>query len=129
MKLLLDTHVWLWWLQGSTQLPPGLRRAMEKSHADLWLSPISIWETLLLAERGRITLGHHPDIFLEQALQRFPIHDAVLTRDVARLSRTIRLPHEDPADRFLAATAIVYDLRLATLDKYLLKTKNVPTWS
>lgn len=52
MKLLLDTHIWLWSLLEPERLGPEVRRAFEGSGNELWLSPISIWETLMLVERG-----------------------------------------------------------------------------
>jgi PIN domain nuclease of toxin-antitoxin system len=56
MKILLDTHIWLWYSLGNPKLTPNLKIAIEDPNNELWLSPISIWETLLLAEKGRIAL-------------------------------------------------------------------------
>lgn len=124
MNLLLDTHIWLW----SHGEPERLTRRVAEALADegnqLWLSPISIWEFLLLAARGRVRIrdGTAPD-WVEAALSRSPMHDAPLSREVAIRSRSVRLAHEDPADRFLAATADVYELTLITADERLLRGK------
>ncbi|MEO1186558.1 MAG: PIN domain-containing protein, partial [Cyanobacteria bacterium J06636_27] len=56
MKLLLDTHIWLWYLLGDKRLSTQLQFAIAEEKTELWLSPISIWETLILAEKGRIFL-------------------------------------------------------------------------
>jgi PIN domain nuclease of toxin-antitoxin system len=95
----------------------------------LWLSPISIWEFLLLAERGRVRLigDMAPPEWVEAALSRAPMHDAPVSREVAIRSRSVRLSHEDPADRFLAATADVYDLTLVTADDRLLRGRGFRT--
>jgi PIN domain nuclease of toxin-antitoxin system len=85
------------------------------------LSPISVWEFLLLVERGRLVLDATPRKWLEAAWSRAPMHEAPLNREVALRSRTVRVPHQDPADRFIAATAEVYDLTLVTDDDNLLK--------
>jgi PIN domain nuclease of toxin-antitoxin system len=91
--------------------------------------PISTWEFLLLAERGRVRVrgGVPPVDWVKAALSRAPMHDAPLSREVAVRSRSVRLDHEDPADRFLAATADVYDLTLITADDRLLRAKGVRT--
>ena len=120
MKLLLDTHVFLWALLEPERLPRTITDALRDLTNTLWLSPIVIWETLILAEKGRVVL--HPDSlrWLNQALQRVPFYEAPLTMDVAIQSRLIPLPHQDPADRFLAATALVYELTLITADRRLM---------
>ncbi len=64
-----------------------------------------------------------------EAVRRFPVEDASLGAEVALVSREVRLPHEDPADRFLAATAIVYGLTLLTVDRRLRAARDVPTRS
>jgi PIN domain nuclease of toxin-antitoxin system len=70
--------------------------------------PISVWETLVLAERGRLVLEPDPVSWVRHELVRLPFRHASLTHEVAVQSRLIDLPHGDPADRFLAATARVY---------------------
>jgi len=97
--------------------------ALSDKSNELWLSPISVWEFLLLAERGRIRLGDgmSPRSWLEASQLAAPMHDAPLTRAVAIQSRSVGLAHEDPADRFIAATAAVYDLTLVTADTRLLR--------
>jgi PIN domain nuclease of toxin-antitoxin system len=60
MKLLLDTHVWIWYLSGNPRLSSTLQITIAQDTNELWLSPISIWEALLLAEKGRIILEPNP---------------------------------------------------------------------
>lgn len=116
MKLLLDTHVWLWSILESSRLSRAVRNAIASRENELWLSPISLWETLLLAERGRIELDGDPHAWIRDARNTTPIIEAPLTFEVALASRTLSLPHEDPADRFIAASARVYNLVLVTAD-------------
>ncbi|WP_336622304.1 PIN domain-containing protein [Chlorogloeopsis sp. ULAP01] len=54
MKLLLDTHIWIWYLLGDLHLSENLQKVISDEINELWLSPISIWETLLLTEKGRL---------------------------------------------------------------------------
>jgi PIN domain nuclease of toxin-antitoxin system len=129
MNLLLDTHIWLWSHAEPEQLTEPVAVALADERNQLWLSPISIWEFLLLAERGRVRVqeGTAPAEWVEAALARAPMHDAALTREVAVRSRSVRLDQDDPADRFLAATADVYELTLVTADERLLRGKGFRT--
>lgn len=90
---------------------------------------MTLWESLLLAEKGRIDLGSQPAEWLRRQLRQWPMQDAPLDRETAIASRTIQLGHEDPADRFLAATAIVQGLTLVTSDRLLIEASSVPTLS
>ncbi len=119
MKLLLDTHIWLWYLLGDERLSTNLQTVIAEETTELWLSPISIWETLILAEKGRISLQPDAVAWIDLALQTLEIIETPLVYQIAILSRHIELPHQDPADRFIAATAVHYNLRLATVDSNL----------
>jgi PIN domain nuclease of toxin-antitoxin system len=127
VKLLLDTHIWLWALLEPERLAPAVAEALEDEGNELWLSPISAWELIVLVERGRVILDRPPARWISDVSSAVPLRDAVLTRQVAIESRVVQLPHEDPADRFIAATAIVYDLTLVTADDRLLGVDGVRT--
>ena len=120
MKLLLDTHIWIW----SALEPDRLSRSVSKALADpaneVWISPISIWEILLLSQKKRLTLQPDADGFLADALSRVPLKEATFTHEVALATPQVILHHHDPADRFLAASAKVYGLTLVTSDDRLL---------
>ena len=123
MKLLLDTHIWVW----SALEPDRLSRSVSKALADpaneIWISPISIWEILLLSQKKRLTLQPDADGFLADALSRVPLKEATFTHEVALATPQVILHHHDPADRFLAASAKVYGLTLVTSDQHLLAGK------
>lgn len=74
-----------------------------------------------MAHKGRIALQPDPETWLRHVLKENAFRSAVISDEVAILSRTLAVPHEDPADRFLAATAAVYDLTLLTADTRLLE--------
>ena len=97
MKLLLDTHIWLWYLLGNDRLSLTLQTAIATETTELWLSPISIWETLILAEKGRLSLQPNAFTWIDRALETLAVCEALLNRQVAVLSRQIDLPHPDPA--------------------------------
>jgi len=123
VRLLLDTHIWVWSQLEPDRLSRKVRTALEDPEAELWLSPISVWELLLLIERGRVTLTGAPETWVQDALRASPLREAPLTHAVALESRRVTLPHPDPADRFLAATARLLDLALVTADARLLGAK------
>ena len=123
MRLLLDTHIWLWSLIEPANLSRKVARELENPQNELWLSPISVWEILLLARKGRVKLDGKPEMWIREALLKSNLKEASLNNEIAILSSDLSLTHKDPADRFLAATAIVYDLTLTTADKNLLRCR------
>jgi PIN domain nuclease of toxin-antitoxin system len=129
MKLLLDTHIWIWSLAAPARLGSRVRRALRSSRNELWLSPMSVWEAMILAENRRLSLGMEVREWVEEAQRRAPMMEAPVTREIAMESRRIALPHQDPVDRFLAATAKVLDLMLVTSDNRLLSSSEFSTLS
>jgi PIN domain nuclease of toxin-antitoxin system len=123
VRLLLDTHIWVWSQLDTDRLSRRVRRALQDPEAELWLSPISVWELLLLIEGGRITVTGDPGAWVQEALRAGPFREAALTHAAALETRRVALRHRDPADRFLVATARVLDLALVTADARLLDAK------
>ncbi len=119
MKLLLDTHIWIWALNQPEQLSSKVRRALQKPTNELYLSPVSIWEAHHLERRGRIRLRQPFELWVQQALARAPVREAPFTMAVALRAALIVLPEPDPGDVFLAATAIIFGLTLVTADEQL----------
>jgi PIN domain nuclease of toxin-antitoxin system len=120
MSLLLDTHVWVWGVASPTRLSAKVRSAIERRRGDLWLSPISLWELGMLADRGRVAIDGAFDSWVARALQESPVREAPLTNEIALAARSVTLSHGDPVDRLLAATARVLDLTLVTADERLI---------
>lgn len=123
MRLLLDTHIFLWSLLEPTRLTQRVASDLENPANELWLSPISIWEILILAEKRRVILNPDSLTWLRNVLRTTPLREAPINHEVAIQSRAINLRHQDPVDRFLAATALIYDLTLVTADERLLKSR------
>ena len=120
MKLLLDTHIWLWLAGDPARLKRSAVNALNDKSNELWLSPLSIWEVLLLAEKGKIPPAPTPEEWVTAALSNAPMKEAPLTSDVVMATKHVELAHRDPVDRFLAATARAFDLTLVTADQRLL---------
>jgi PIN domain nuclease of toxin-antitoxin system len=85
---------------------------------ELWLSPVSTWEVQLLHAKGRIRLHGSAREWVGNATTHF--REAPLTHDIVSAAQELPLSHQDPADRFLAATAGVLGLTLVTADRRLL---------
>lgn len=128
MRVLLDTHVLLWWFGERKRLSRDIRRVLENPAVHrLHLSGISFWEIATLYELGRIELDRPLADWLEEAekttgLRIEPITAGVATA-VAELPSTF---HRDPADRIIVATAQVLGARLATMDWRIQESKLVP---
>ena len=112
MKLLLDTHIWIWSLLEPSKITPRIAKALENPANEKWLSPISVWEFRVLVEKGRVKLNMDFEEWIAQALGSHP-------------TTSRRTPHRDPADAFLAATAKVFQLTLVTADTRLRTAKGV----
>ena len=125
MKLLLDTHIWIWSVGEPARLTRRVARALEDAQNQLWLSPISIWETLLLHRKHRLKIPEGFSTWVTRALTTMPLNEAPLTFEVAGTLSTINLPHSDPADLFLAASAKVFGLTLVTSDRNLVRTPEI----
>ena len=123
--LLLDTHIWLWHLDGdrshtTSDLLPLLDRSGARSN--LFVSDISYWEVAVKAARGKLTLSVDAAIWLQQAEQAPGIRFRTLERPVLLLST--RLPgavHNDSADRMLIASAQLANLPLVTADRLVIE--------
>jgi PIN domain nuclease of toxin-antitoxin system len=125
MKLLLDTHIWLWSLGQPHRLSNRVAKQLDNRENELWLSPISIWEAFLLFKRKRVQISSDFETWLINSLSALPVTEAPLTFEVARALPTLAVPHEDPADLFLAATAKAFGLTLITADRNLIKTRGI----
>ena len=125
MKLLLDTHIWLWALHDPTRLSHRVRDVLRNPANELWLSPVSTWEALLLDAKGKIRLPANLADWLTAATA--PMREAPLTHEIVLIAQQLPLPQRDPADRFLAATAQLMDLTLVTEDDSLLRLGTIRT--
>jgi PIN domain nuclease of toxin-antitoxin system len=131
LKLLLDTHVWLWWLTGGSALSAAERTALDLAAADALpcLSAVSLWEAQMLAARGRIELQEP----FGEWIRRMSAPDVItlLPLDVEVVSALDALPahfHGDPADRLIVATARVHAVPLATHDAAIRRSRVVRLW-
>lgn len=122
MKLLLDTHVWFWAAVRPDSLSGPAAEAIADPANQLGLSAITVWELLVLARKGRIDIGADRQAWVRKHIVESPIPKDTFPLTSAIAARGEHLPdyeNPDPADRFLAATALEHDLTLVTADRSL----------
>lgn len=124
MRLLLDTHIWLWSLSEPKRIGKALAAHIKDKENELWLSPISTWEALTLHYKGRFEIDESIEQWFTRATTG--IREAPFTHEIALVARRLSM-HQDPADRILAATAEVLDLTLVTADERLLGLGTIRT--
>ena len=127
--LLLDTHAWVWWVNGGAELSESVRRQIDAARADerLWVSAISAWEVALLAQRGRLVLRVPVREWIARCealrgLRFLPVDNAVAIRSVELTGL-----HADPADRLIVASAEQLVATLVTRDERLRAWRGVQT--
>lgn len=124
MNLLLDTHIWIWSKSDPKRLGKRVAAELSKGSNELWLSPVSVWEALVLMQKGRVRV-ENPFAWVQRAAEQ--LREAPLTQEIVRIGMALPLSHADPADRFLAATAQVLKLTLVTADQRLLALGEIPS--
>lgn len=129
--MLLDTHIWIWWLTGGGDLSRTERDALdaEAGLQSLRISAITLWEAQLLYERGRLVLHTPFETWLLEATAPGVVE--VFPLDIAVILEVNRLPpsfHGDPADRIIVATARAFGVALATHDRKIRRSRLAQLW-
>ena len=127
--ILLDTHIWIWWVHGSDSLTRQQSDRL-KSHEDkgLGISVISCWEVAKLVQYNRVTLPLPLGEWTDQALSYPGLILLPLTPEIA--IESTQLPgsfHRDPADQIIAATARIHSIALLTQDQKIIAYPHVET--
>lgn len=116
MKILLDTHIFLWFINGDNLLSTGIRDIIRDSDNAVYLSVVSVWESIIKYQLGKLPLPQSPEIYLPKQRDLHQIASlAIDERTVAQLAQLPPL-HRDPFDRMLICQALQYDLAIATMD-------------
>jgi len=129
VSVLLDSHVWIWWLTGQEDLPARKRESLDRLAQEgtpPFLAAISLWEAQMLYRKGRLQLQMDFPVWLSQASD--PSAVRLLPLDTSVVLALDKLPerfHGDPADRIIVATAKAHGLKLITEDKAIRKSRVV----
>ena len=121
MNLLLDTHVFLWFISGDARLPAAWRAAISDPANQVFLSVVSIWEATIKFQIGKLPLLESPSLYLPAQRARHSVSS--LSLDEQRVARLTSLPahHRDPFDRILVCQAIEHSLTIATVDSLIMQ--------
>ena len=116
MKLLLDTHIFLWFISGDQILPTYLQNSIRDLNNDVYLSCVSVWEVTVKYQFGKLPLPESPEIYLPKQRQKHLIN--TLTLDEESVAQLLNLPllHRDPFDRILICQALQHNLTIVTVD-------------
>ena len=121
MRLLLDTHIFLWAVSGSPLLKPAVRRVLEGAD-EVYVSAASVWEVAIKARLGKIDADPHE---LATAIPESGFLELPVRAAHAAQVATLDPHHNDPFDRLLIAQALVEPLKLVTVDAVLAKYSDV----
>jgi PIN domain nuclease of toxin-antitoxin system len=128
--ILLDTHIWIWWINGSPQLPQKLMKTIKTSMKknDIYISTMSTWEISMLVKMDRLQLRIPLKEWLETCESMPYINFVSVSNKIALES--VNLPgtfHKDPADRIIVATSRIMKMPLATQDKKIIEYQHAET--
>ena len=128
--ILLDTHAWVWWVNGQPSLSRKADRSIQQAarSAGVYVSSISVWEITQLAARGRLELTMDVESWVAKSeampfLHFVPVDNAIALKSV----RLLEPLHNDPADRMIIATSTILGFPLVTRDKRILDYPHVNT--
>ena len=116
MKILLDTHVFLWYISGDSKLPLAYRDAVRDPFNDVFLSTASVWEAAIKDQLGKLSLPAPAAIYLPQQRIKHGIESFSIEECVLPALASLPLIHRDPFDRILIAQTNHYGLTLASVD-------------
>ena len=116
--ILLDTHIWVWWVHNDDNLPEEYRTILSAGSERLGVSAFSCWEVAKLVEYQRLKLTRPLEEWFsialyEENIELIPLSPAILTESVSLPGRF----HKDPADQVIVATSRVHSLDLMTKDR------------
>lgn len=116
MKLLLDTHIFLWYITADSRLPTGFQNEIRNPANQVYLSVISLWECIVKYNLGKLPMPTPPETLLPAQRDQHKI--ANLALDELSVLRLATLPalHRDPFDRMLICQALAHGLAIVTVD-------------
>jgi PIN domain nuclease of toxin-antitoxin system len=116
MKILLDTHIFLWFISGDSRLSTDVRDAIRDPDNEIYLSVVSVWESIVKYQLGKLPLPEPPETYLPKQRELHQI--ASLALDESSVAQLAKLPplHRDPFDRMLICQALQNGLIIATVD-------------
>lgn len=116
MRLLLDTHIFLWYIAADRALGAATRDLIRDPSNRIFLSPVSIWEAIVKHKLGKLPLPEAPETYLPRQRARHRIESLDLDESSVKQLASLPSHHRDPFDRMLICQAIEHDMTLITVD-------------
>ena len=116
MKLLLDTHIFIWLANGDSRIPAAYRAAIESNENSLFLSSICVFEIATKYRLGKLKIAQPPEVWLQQIQQSYLVERLDLNCEHSVIAGALPLHHRDPFDRLLIAQAMIEQMTLLTTD-------------
>lgn len=125
MRLLLDTCALLWMVGDPAQLSTRARAALFADGAELYISAISAFEIAVKHRKGKLSLPLSPREWFRQVLAEYALRELPITSEIATLAPEIAVPHADPCDRMIIATAQLHGIQIVTSDQLISLCKEI----
>lgn len=125
MRLLLDTHIFLWLINDNSRLSSKYRQEIQNPNNEKFLSVVSLWECVIKYQIGKLNFPSSPETYLPIQRSKHLVKSLIV--DENSIAQLINLPliHRDPFDRLIISQALQYDLRIMTEDKAILAYSNI----
>ncbi len=121
MKLLLDTHIFLWFITADLRLPMLFRDAIREPKNEVFLSVASLWEIIVKYNLGKLPLPQSPEIYIPNERRRHQIKSLSLHENAVKELVDLPALHRDPFDRILICQALANNLTIVTIDPQIQK--------
>lgn len=128
MKILIDTHAFLWWVADDPQLSLKAKEIISNPDNEIYFSVVSAWEITIKVGTGKLSLSEPPEIYIPSRIASNQFE--ILPVQMTHILRINSLPnsHKDPFDRLLIAQSLVEDLLLMTLDSAIIQYPVTTIW-
>ena len=123
MNLLLDTHVFLWYIAGDNRLPKSFEEEISDPDNLVYLSVASNWEIMIKYGLGKLTLPESPETYIPKYRKLHRIESLPVTESSLDHLNSLPSLHRDPFDRVIISQALSEDLTIVTVDREILRYK------
>ncbi len=120
MKILLDTHIFLWLIDDNDQLSNKYRQEIQNPNNEKFLSVASIWECVIKYQVGKLDFPSSPETYLPLQRRKHLIKTLIIEEDTIAQLINLPLRHRDPFDRLIISQALQHELLIMTEDKVIL---------
>ena len=125
MKILLDTHIFLWFIENNNRLSAPWRIEIENPDNQVYLSVASVWECIIKYQIGRLNFPESPEVYLTKKRKQHLINSLVIDEGSIAYLTNLPLLHKDPFDRLLICQSLQHNLFIMTEDNAILNYPNL----